>query len=264
MPAALSACPTSEVAHHFDIGTLPRHIARAVWKGTDLAVEQERGTPTGFEELDANLPGAGWPTCTLTEILLPQPALCEFRLLMPCLAQIASKGERVILVGPAKRPNAPGLAQIGLPAEQMVWIAADTPAERLWTTEQLVKANPGGAILAWLPQARSEQLRRLQAHAQGCDAPIFIFRPEAALRETSPAPLRVLASVGDDWDLHIRIPKRKGGPLEETLVLKSVPGLLAKLVTPRLQRPSQLRRTKPDLKMAASGPTPVQRVRVVQ
>lgn len=45
--------------------------------------------------------------------------------------------------------------------------------------------------MAWLPQARPEQIRRLQIHAQSCDAPVFLLRPITALNDASPAPLRV-------------------------------------------------------------------------
>lgn len=61
-------------------------------------------------------------------------------------------------------------------------------AERLWKTEQLVNSNACGALLSWLPQARPEQLRRLQVCAQACDDPVFLMRPEAARFEASPSP----------------------------------------------------------------------------
>jgi len=162
-------------------------------------------------------------------------------LLSPALAGLVASGGQILLVGPPKRPHAPGLVKLGISEKNLVWIAADTPAERLWTTEQLVKANPrGGAILAWLPQARAEQLRRLQVHAQSCDCSVFLFRPEAAQLDASPAPLRVLTTLGTDWELHVRILKRKGALLNDTIVLSSIPGTLASVFTPRLLRPSQL------------------------
>lgn len=66
--------------------------------------------------------------------------------------------------------------------------------------EQLIKSDPCGAVLVWLPQARPEQLRRLQVHAQSCDAPVFIVRPETALRDTSAASLRVSVALGAGWN----------------------------------------------------------------
>jgi protein ImuA len=91
-----------------------------------------------------------------------------------------------------------------------------------------------------LPQARAEQLRRLQVHAQSCDCPVFLFRPEAAQLDASPAPLRVLMTLGADWELHVRILKRKGTLMDGTIALPSIPGTLASVFPPRLMRPSQL------------------------
>ena len=228
-------------AHPFDAGELPRHISQSIWRGTDLGQAGQAVVSSGFAMLDTELPGGGWPCNALTELLQPQPSLCEWRLLSPALATLVAGGGQILLVGPPKRPHAPGLAQLGVAEKSLVWIAADTPAERLWTTEQLVKANPrGGAILAWLPQARAEQLRRLQVHAQSCDCPVFLFRPEAAQLDASPAPLRVLSTLGPDWELHVQILKRKGALLDGHIVLPSIPGTLASVLTPRLLRPSAL------------------------
>jgi protein ImuA len=224
-----------------DVGQFPGHVAQALWRGTDIGQAGEAVVSSGFTKLDAQLPGGGWPCNALTELLQPQPSVCEWRLLTPALASQVATGGHILLVGPPKRPHAPGLVQLGIAEKNLVWIAADTPAERLWTTEQLVKANPrGGAILSWLPQARPEQLRRLQVHAQSCDCPVFLFRPEAAQLDASPAPLRVLSTLGVDWTLEVRILKRKGALLEDTLVLPSIPGTLKSVLTPRLLRPNQL------------------------
>ena len=234
--------PLGSGAHHpFDVGQLPRRVSQAIWRGTELGQAQQSVVSSGFAALDAQLPGGGWPCNAITEILQPQPSLCEWRLLAPALASLVAGGGQLFLVAPPERPHAPGLLKLGLSAEQFVWIAADTPAERLWTTEQLVKAQPrGGAILAWLPQARAEQLRRLQIHALSCDFPVFLFRPELAQREASPAPLRVLASLGSDWQLQVHILKRKGVLMDAPIALPSIPGSLASVLTPRLMRPSQL------------------------
>lgn len=247
MSAALqkivNASPTrGEVASQpFDVGTLPSSVSQAIWRATEVGQAVQSVVSSGFEALDAQLPGGGWPSNSLTEILQPQPSLCEWRLLSPALARLAASGGQVLLVGSPKRPHMPGLLKLGISESNLVWIAADTPAERLWTTEQLVKANPrGGAILAWLPQARAEQLRRLQVHAQSCDCPVFLFRPQATQLDASPAPLRVLTTIGSDWELHVRILKRRGALMENTLVLPSIPATLASVFTPRLIRPSRI------------------------
>lgn len=238
----VNAVPSGDGASHaFELSELPGHVSQALWRGTDIGQADQAVVATGFDALDAQLPGRGWPCNALSEVLQPQPSLCEWRLLSPALAGLVAGGGQILLVGPPKRPHVPGLVKLGIAEKNLVWIAADTPAERLWTTEQLIKSNPrGGAILAWLPQARAEQLRRLQVHAQSCDCPVFLFRPEAAQLDPSPAPLRLLASLGEDWALRIQILKRKGALLEGPIALPSIPGTLASVFTPRLQRPSQL------------------------
>jgi protein ImuA len=223
------------------MGQLPHHVSHANWRGTEVGQPGQTVVSSGFAALDAELAGGGWPCNAITEILQPQPSLCEWRLLSPALSDLVASGGQILLVGPPKRPHAPGLIQLGISEKNLVWVAADTPAERLWCTEQLVKSNPrGGAILAWLPQARPEQLRRLQVHAQSCDCPVFLFRPEAAQLDASPAPLRVLATLGSDWQLQVHILKRKGALMDGSIALPSIPGTLASVFTPRLMRPSQL------------------------
>jgi len=128
-----------------------------------------------------------------------------------------------------------GLAQLGLPPDQLVWIEAKGPAERLWATEQLLKSEPSGAVIAWLPQARQEQIRRLQVHAHHCDSPVFLIRPEASLREASPAPLRVSVALGTNWNLDVSIRKRRGAASTEVMHLNAIPSNLNSIITPRLR-----------------------------
>ncbi|MCB1989681.1 MAG: recombinase RecA, partial [Burkholderiaceae bacterium] len=85
------------------------------------------------------------------------------------------------------------------------------------------------------PQARPEQIRRLQIHAQSCDAPVFLFRPVAALSEASPAPLRIAVVPTQGWLLEVRIPKRRGASFDDALHLAAMPGNLEGVIPPRLQ-----------------------------
>ena len=51
------------------------------------------------------------------------------------------------------------------------------------------------AVLAWLPEARPEQIRRLQVNALSSDAPAFLVRPERVGQQSSAAPLRLRREV---------------------------------------------------------------------
>lgn len=228
--------PAPQITHpEFDAGTLPRHVAAAVWRGTDLGSSVARTVPTGFQALDVELPGGGWPTHSLTELLMPQAGLCEWRLLGPALPKMIANGGRVYLVAPPKEPHAAGLEQLGLSPEQVLWIRASTPVDRLWITEQIVKSDPAGAVFSWLPQARPDQVRRLQIQAQSCDCPVMLFRPVTSHGEASPAPLRVSVALAGGWGLEIRIPKRRGATLEGPLLLDAVPLNLVAVLPPRLK-----------------------------
>lgn len=227
-------------------------IAESVWRGTELEHRKTAVQPTGWPELDAELPGGGWPQQSIVEILSAQPAVLEWRLLSPALRGVVQGGGQVVVVGPPRHPHLPGLQHLGLSERQFVWIQADQPAERLWTTEQLIKSRAAGAVIAWLPKARADQIRRLQVRAQGCDGLAILCRPGAARHESSAAPLRVQASAGLDWNLHVHIVKRRGPTHERPLTLPSIPGGLAAVLTPRLQR---LRRpAAPEVSHALGSP----------
>ncbi|CAN7763533.1 translesion DNA synthesis-associated protein ImuA [Pseudorhodoferax sp. LjRoot39] len=215
---------------------LARHVAEAIWRGDELGHQVVETVASGWTALDAELPGGGWPRRSVTEVLAAQPSVSEWRLLTPALSQVVQVGGQVVVIGPPRHPHLPGLQHMGLDERQFIWIEADAPAERLWTTEQLIKSNAAGAVIAWLPKVRSDQLRRLQVCALACEGPVFLCRPEAARHEASAAPLRVHAEPGDDWDLSVRILKRRGPPHEQPLVLPSIPGGLASVLTPRMRR----------------------------
>lgn len=219
---------------------LPAEVEAVVWRGSDLGGRPGRVVRSGFAALDRLLPGGGWPCQSLSEVLSAQPSVLEWRLLGPALRTVTAGGGCVAVVGPPKTPHLPGLAHAGIDAGRLVWIRADSPAERLWSLEQLIKANACGALVGWLPQARPEQIRRLQVCAQACDGPVFLFRPAAARHEASAAPLRVLVSFGLDWELQLQVLKRRGPCHDGVLPLPSVPGGLAAVLTPRLQQPSRL------------------------
>lgn len=226
-PSAEPSAPTSPAA------PWPRRVADALWRGHEIGAPVSRVLTSGWDLLDRELPGGGWPCRSLTEVLQTRPGAHEWRLLAPSLSQLA--GRCLALVGPPWTPHGPGLQQLGLPARQLIWVQADSEAERLWASEQLIRANACGALLAWLPQARPDALRRLQVSAQGNDGLVLLFRPQAAQGQASPAPLRLLVRHGNDWALRVRVFKRKGPPHEGELHLPSVPAGLDAVLTPRMR-----------------------------
>ncbi len=187
--------------------------------------------PTGHAALAQELPGGGWPRGAMTELLLAQDGAGELRLLLPALRALAAAGRRVGLVGPSYLPNAAGLAAWGLPAHQLYWVRAPAgasqaarQADMLWAAEQMLRSQAFGGVLAWLPAARPEALRRLQVLAQGGDAALWVLRPATALRESSPAVLRLLLSPLPGNVLSVVFHKRRG-PARESPLLLSLDGM---------------------------------------
>jgi len=222
----------------------------AVWRADALADACGATLASGHGALDAELPGGGWPVGALSEILQPPGVFQEWRLLLPAL--VRSSGP-LVLVGPPHAPFGPGLAAQGLDARRLLWVGAATPVARLWAAEQALRCAEVAAVLAWLPQVRAEQLRRLQLAAQTHGKLLFVLRPAAAQSESSPAVLRLLlagvstvktaldagradqltASAGEGGvsdALQLRILKRRGPPLARTLVLSARPASLAVLL----------------------------------
>ena len=226
-----------------------------VWRASSLGEALSPCVSSGFAALDAELAGGGWPTRCVSEILSAQHGSLEWRLLAPALRPLLnlpretaaaprrprSLGDPgnpcnrpLLLINPPHTPHLPGLQAYGLPAEHLIWIAAESAQQQLWTLEQAIKANAAAAILAWLPQARPEQIRRLQSCALGANAPIFLFRPSAAQQQSSAAPLRIDLSPGADWCLQLHIIKRRGPAHEGRLCLPALPADLAQVLTPRM------------------------------
>jgi protein ImuA len=207
-----------------------------VWHAHALSQAALPVVSTGDAVLDAQLPGGGWPMGALTEILQPAGVHSEWRLLLPALAR-CGQGP-VVMVAPPHLPFAPALAAQGLAAQRLLWVRAEASAARLWSCEQALRCADVSAVLAWLPQARSEQLRRLQMAAADYSKLLFVMRPAAAQDEASPAALRLhlqpqaavpapahtaapAASDTPRWPdgLQVQVLKRRGPPLDKTLLL---------------------------------------------
>src|SRR5690606_18231485 len=129
-----------------------------------------------------------------------------WRRLLPALAarRVGQGAGRVVLVGgPASpraaadwQPGLPALAAAGLSPARLLWLPGASPVARLWAAEQALRCADVAAVLAWLPQARASDLRRLQlAAARRGDGLLFVLRPAQAARTASPAPLRLRLGV---------------------------------------------------------------------
>lgn len=187
-----------------------------VWRGDCLAQTAEV-LPSGFADLDAELPGGGWPRGTVTELLCDTMGLGELSLLMPALRACAREGPLAMLAAPLD-PHAPGWAQV-LPLASLLWVRVQGD-EVAWAAENLLASGSLGGLLAWLPaRTDARTLRRLQLAAETHAAPAFLFRPAAAAHTASPVPLRLVLG-GHAEGIGVRILKRRGPPLTLPLNLQ--------------------------------------------
>jgi protein ImuA len=144
-----------------------------------------------------------------------------------CCRRWRRPGGALVLVNPPHRPFVPALAAQGLDASRLLVLQgpmlARDAAARVWACEQALRGAGVSAVLAWLPQVRPEQLRRLQMAAQNFQQALFVMRPLAAQQEASPAVLRLLLSPARPDALTLRLLKRRGPPPTTPLVLPARP-----------------------------------------
>lgn len=224
----------------------PELIHPELWRGHQLGRARHSVVPTGWPELDHQLPGGGWPKQALTELLLDHPGQGEMRLLAPALASVMQGREgtarSVWLLAPPATPCAWGLRQLGLEPQSVMVVPAGvaTPASAsavardvLWALEQALRSGHVGAALAWLPpRLPPEALRRLQLAAQSHDGPVVLFRESAARCKPSPAPLRLTVQPAGADVVAVQVIKRRGPALERALLLSiPVPVALAPLMS---------------------------------
>ena len=201
----------------------PESLHPALWRASQLAHSAVRCVDTGHPVLSAQLPGGGWPSGTLIDLMLQQPGIGELRLLRPALLQAARR--RIVLLQPPHPPQALALAALGLAPSQLIWIRAGRGSDALWAAEQVLRSGSCGAVLFWQNHARGETLRRLHLAAQAGETLFFMLRPLAAAQDSSPAPLR-LALRPAAGGVSIEFVKRRGPLRDAPLFLPLTPSLL--------------------------------------
>ncbi len=223
-----------------------------VWRADQMASAVGSVLSSGYPALDAQLPGGGWPVGALTELLQVQSGVGEWGLLLPALAcslsRATSPRATLVLVGAPHVPLGPALLARGLDAQRLLWVRTDTPAARAWACEQALRCADVTAVLAWLPQVRTDALRRLHLAAHDHAKLLWVLRPAAAQHESSPAPLRLLLAtaspgLGAAHESLVSILKRRGPPLEQALPLALHSAALRALLAAAKLRGSEARET---------------------
>lgn len=163
---------------------------------------------SGYPQLDALLPGGGWPAARLTEVAVERWGSGELALFMPLLARLCANGEQaasrparasgwIAWIAPPFLPYAPALAAAGIDPARMLLVRPGDDAAALWAAEQALRSGSCRLVLAWAEKARPGCLRRLQLAAEAGQTPLVLFRPPAALAAPSTAALRLGLAAGE-------------------------------------------------------------------
>jgi hypothetical protein len=232
----------------------------ALWRGDQCAPEPAT-LSTGFPALDAALPGGGWPSRALVEVMLEREGIGELRLTLPALAGLTRAGREVVWIAPPYRPYAPALAQAGVALPRLALVRCRDAREALWAFEQALKAPECGAAFAWLPEHDERHLRRLALAArEGRTLGILWRRPGQRARSAS-APLR-LGLDAREQRLAVQVLKRRGSELAAPILIDlasrcyEAPPAAGAVALPRMLPPRPSRPGRPDPRERAGGVPP--------
>jgi len=177
-----------------------------LWRGRQGIATAETVEPTGWESLDALI--GGWPRGALTELLSNRHS--GLPLLMPALAGLSRTERWLLWIMPPHLLYAPALAARGVRMERVLVIREASLAQRLWAAEQAMRSGACSAVIAWFEHLETAPLRRLQLAAEQGGCLGILFRPASAIRQNSPAALRLrVAPATPGFDVEVL--KRRGG-----------------------------------------------------
>lgn len=216
-----SACPSASLLK----------LHPALWRGSQFGTHAGQTVSTGFSALDAELPGKGWPTGALIELLAPYPGIGEITLLRAALHATTVRQQPVVLLQPPYRPNIACWSSWRFGTQRLLCLAPQRTRDAYWAAEQILKNGSCAALLFWAHPIQNSILKRLHLAAQSSQTLFFMFRPHSVQTEASPAVLRVMLSAEPTGALTLSILKRRGPACGQPITLTSSPSELFSTVT---------------------------------
>ena len=132
----------------------------------------------------------GWPSASLTEIVVDDWGNGELQILLPLLVEISHQDFPLVFVAPPHIPYAPALESAGVKLDRLLIIDDDIDGNDLWwAAEKMLRHPDCGVVLVWPKNHHPQHIRRLQLAASTARNPGFLFRCGRPLQ--SPAPLRI-------------------------------------------------------------------------
>ncbi len=170
-----------------------------LWRGCDMAGQGMHGRSTGFSQLDAILPGQGWPDKGMMEIITPYWGMGELQLLIPLMRSVVEQGKWILWISPPYLLYAPALVQAGIATEQVLVLKLDTSCkDALWCMEKALQTENCGLVLAWQNWLPAKVLRRLQLAADTGDTLGVLFKHHDSERSPSCIRLKIRDSYAEN------------------------------------------------------------------
>ena len=179
-----------------------------LWQGSSPYQNVSPAIPSGHKALDDLLPGGGWPSNTLIEIVASSWGIGELRLLAPLMRLMTEQQRWLLWVCPPHRPNAPAFVNAGIDTRYIAVVKKRfTEPDKLWCIEKALQENRCGLVLAWSECFSHSALRRLQLAAESGGTLGLLF----SNRETknSPAAMRLGLSP-DAHGINAKLIKARG------------------------------------------------------
>lgn len=181
-----------------------------VWQGQHHARTGRPTESTGYQVLDNQLGGVGWPRGALSECLLDEPGIGELHLLLPLMQRLSQAGKTVFWLNPPHTPYAPALAREGVNLDQVILINTKDKGDFLWTLENCLRSPVTGLVMAWPGKLAARDIRRLQLAAEAGSNVCVLFRERRHAGQNSPAALRLDLTAGSQQALKVNVLKRRG------------------------------------------------------
>lgn len=187
----------------------------SLWRAGGSSSARRLVVASGHAELDAVLPGGGWPFPALVEMSVPAWGSGELSVFVPALRRLLDaegiQGTRVLAwLNPPHIPYAPALEQCGLDPTRVVITTPLARVETLWAMEQALRSGACAAVLGWVDHAGLQMMRRLKLAASEGNCMGVLFRCADRRTQASPAHLR-FALRGLKDEIEIELLKVQGG-----------------------------------------------------
>ncbi|MCK0164782.1 translesion DNA synthesis-associated protein ImuA [Marinobacter sp. S6332] len=181
-----------------------------VWQGHRHTKTTQAAEPTGYQALDNQLGGLGWPRGALSECLLDAPGIGELTLLMPLMQKLSQTGKTVFWLNPPHTPYAPALAREGINLDHVIMVHTEDKGDFLWTLENCLRSPVTGLVIAWPGKLAAREIRRLQLAAEAGSNVCVLFRDRHYAEQNSPAALRLDLEPDVQQGLKVNVVKRRG------------------------------------------------------